>query len=66
MLCIKNVCGSLDNQMKELSSKGIGVQVRKAKPFYCDEEETLWQTDALGKAFKNPAVTDWQMFLHPR
>ena len=34
--------------MKELSSKGIGVHVRKAEPFSYDEEETLRQTDALG------------------
>ena len=44
----KKFCDSLGSKMKELSSNGIGVQLRKAEPFSYDEEETLWQTGALG------------------
>ncbi|CAB4014690.1 Zinc finger MYM-type 3 [Paramuricea clavata] len=41
-------CDSLDSQMKELSSEGIGVHVKKAEPFSYDEEEMLWQKGAFG------------------
>ena len=44
----KKFCDNLDSQIKELSSNGIGVHVRKAEPFSYDEKETLWQTGALG------------------
>ena len=44
----KTFSDSLDSQMKELSSKGIGVYTRKAEPFSYDEEETLWRKGALG------------------
>jgi hypothetical protein len=44
----KSFCDSLDSQMKELSSEGIGVHVKKSEPFSYDEEEMLRQKGALG------------------
>jgi hypothetical protein len=44
----KSFCDSLDSQMKELSSEGISVHVKKAEPFSYDEEEMLRQKGALG------------------
>ena len=39
---------TLDGEMKQLQSLGIGAKRRQAKPLMEEEEEQLWQTGQLG------------------
>ncbi len=46
----KNMKFTLDNLMKEATSSGIGMHVRKAEVLSFEDEEKLWSSGALGSS----------------
>ena len=54
---------TLDGEMKQLQSLGIGAKKRQAESLTEEEEERLWQTGQLGE-HSPQALLDTMLFMH--
>ncbi|XP_031549389.1 zinc finger MYM-type protein 3-like [Actinia tenebrosa] len=53
---------ALDSEMKRLTSKGVGVQIKQAEAFSEEQEEKLWSSHVLG-SHSPKVLLDTMVFL---